>query len=372
MPLPIAPVAPIVIQVPAEPPYGVGTWPEAGHGNHRALIRVPDGVGKFARVRIPWRRGDRDPEKKAVLVFEAATDKPVSNVRVLTVTREMGELLFEAIPGVREYAIYWLPYNPGRTNFDDAGTYFPPRDTASAALKAIDPKTVPLAELTLIQARTEHDRRDPMELIATEAEVAALRAAHPTAPYLVFPEDRTRSIRMERDLPRHWAQQGPQKAFAGEAQPGEVYPFQLGIWANKAALTNVRATLSALTRAGGSETVPAGTCLNHDGTDWRGRPITHPVAVPQGQVQALWLLVRVPLDAHPGVYRGTVTVSAKGAAPTTVPMAITVGGAALPDGGVSDSWRLSRLGWLNSTLAVDDTPLPPYAPLKVVGIRWVC
>ena len=75
----------------------VGSWdPETGLGNHRAVVRVevppaakaaPKAKGRgpvkpaavttpavpsAVRVRIPWRRRDSEPEKKAVIVIDAA------------------------------------------------------------------------------------------------------------------------------------------------------------------------------------------------------------------------------------------------------------------------------------------------------------
>jgi len=50
-----------------------------------------------------------------------------------------------------------------------------------------------------------------------------------------------------------------------------------------------------------------------------------------GAVAALWLTVRVPKDAKPGKYAGTVTVSAEGLTATAVPLKLTVYGFPVPD-----------------------------------------
>ena len=110
--------------------YGLGNWdPESGLGNHRAIVRVPalsspqpaapaKGAGRsrdvvasakpaVVQVRIPWRRRDLVPEKKAVIVVDAATGERVRNVLPLAVTREFGFLLFEpkTVPG--DYFVYY-------------------------------------------------------------------------------------------------------------------------------------------------------------------------------------------------------------------------------------------------------------------------
>jgi len=50
-----------------------------------------------------------------------------------------------------------------------------------------------------------------------------------------------------------------------------------------------------------------------------------------GAVASLWLTFRVPADARPGAYQGTVTVTADGLEPTTVPLQVSVSEWTLPD-----------------------------------------
>jgi len=44
----------------------------------------------------------------------------------------------------------------------------------------------------------------------------------------------------------------------------------------------------------------------------------------------------------------------------------------LPEAGDAELWRLSRLRWLNSLLAVDDELVPPFTPLEVKGKTVSC
>jgi hypothetical protein len=57
-----------------------------------------------------------------------------------------------------------------------------------------------------------------------------------------------------------------------------------------------------------------------------------PFDVWEGQNQVLWIDVRVPADARPGVYRGTVRVVVSGRPAAQVPVSLTVWDFALPDG----------------------------------------
>ena len=56
-----------------------------------------------------------------------------------------------------------------------------------------------------------------------------------------------------------------------------------------------------------------------------------PFAVAPGTNQPVWIEVRVPKDAAPGDYAGTVTVTADGEKPVAVPVALTVWDFVLPD-----------------------------------------
>jgi hypothetical protein len=57
-----------------------------------------------------------------------------------------------------------------------------------------------------------------------------------------------------------------------------------------------------------------------------------PFDVHQGQNQPVWIDVRVPADATPGEYRGTVRVKYRGLPPAEVPVRLTVWDFTLPDG----------------------------------------
>jgi hypothetical protein len=357
--------------------YGIADWPEAGRGNHRAVLQVK-GKADAVRVLIPWRRRDSAPEKKALRVFDGATGKAIDNVVAVAITREAGEIAFQPASGPGTYEVYHLPYEPPKNNFDAVGEYFPPQDTADPAWRTRHGlaaealaqgawRSLPEAELVEIQARGEFHRFDPMEVIATAAETEALLALFPQAPYLLFPEDRRSPIRMTHDLPAKWVQEGPRETFAGSAQPNEYYVFQVGVWAARQAIPSLAVEFTGLT-ADGKPAIPAAamTCFNLGGTDWLGRRLVRTVSVAQGTVQALWFGVQVPRDAA-GVYRGSLTVRPEGAEVRRVSLELRVEGELLADSGDGELWRMARLRWLNSSLGLDDEVVPPYTPIQVAG-----
>lgn len=382
-----APAALCLLAVPSavgqEVVHDVASWPERGHGNHRAVLRVSE-PAEAVRAHIEWRRRDRRPETKDIRVFDLHTGARVTNVVRVNVTRAAGDLVFQPVTAPGEYAVYYLPYDPPGTGpFGDAGNYHPPQETADAAwvrrhglapeaLAAGGWRSLPQAELVAIQARGDFHRMDPMEVIATEEETAALLTRYPDRDYLLFAEDRTHPIRMFEDLPLRWVQRGPSAGFHGAAQPGEQYVFQIGVWACRAPIEDLAVELSALrSPAGGVIPATAFNCFNLGGTDARGRPLRRTVPVAQGVIRPLWVGVQVPRDAQ-GTYQGTVRVQPRGQPETALNLTLDVSGPILEDCGDGDLWRLSRLRWLDSTLGLDDEVIPPFTPLEVRGDTTRC
>jgi hypothetical protein len=401
--------------------YGVGNWdPESGLGNHRAVVRVEaprvssiaPGAGReaaafgksgpavqrpaAARVIIPWRRRDADPEKKDIIVVDAATGARIANVLAITVAREFGDLIFETPTMPGDYFIYYMPYkSEGRKNYPNV-RYDPPRPTAdsswlaSLGLKKGAITKADLARISLAKAKvSEIQSADafssfyPMEVIAAAAETEELLKEHPDAPYLLFPEDRRFSIRLSDDLPRRWILRGPGRELKGEASPGEYFAYQIGIWAARRPIKNLEVRFSDLVLGGGPAEASSRTsrpalkasamsCLNTGGSNWDGSRFAKLVPVDQGKIQALWCGIQVPPDAPPGVYRGPVTVAPEGLPPSTVNIELRIDGPALPDRGDTDPFRMTRLRWLDSRIALDDGLVPPYTPIKLEGRTVSC
>lgn len=401
--------------------YGVGDWdPESGLGNHRAVVRVEapppppvpartsraskrldrtigPALPRAAAVTIRWRRRDLEPEKKNVLVVDAATGERVVKVVPVWIGREEAVFIFEppTVPG--DYYFYYLPYkSEGRKNYPTV-KYDPPDWSADPGLaeraagygsselrQALRASTDLLrAEVVAFGSADEFSAFTPMERIATSAERDALLDAHPDAAYLLFPEDRTLSVRMTDDIPERWAKAGPKGVVKGEAARGEYFTFQIGVWAARGPIADLEVRFSDLVQATAriEEGAPAPrtlipasaiTCFNTGGTGWDGAPFAKDVAVEEGRVQALWCGVQVPADARPGVFSGTATVAPAGLPETKLAVELRVTDAILEDRGDADPFRMTRLRWLDSTLAQDDRPAPPYTPITRDGTTLSC
>jgi hypothetical protein len=351
-----------------EVPYSVAKepWTE-GMGHHRAIVRVEQGADAVV-VKIPWRRRDRDPERKQILVVDADSGQRITNIARLHLDRFEGTLAFQpqTVPG--DYFIYYLPYvpEPGWGNYNH--DYLPAQETAASEWKLRLPahtEGLPTATVRCLEARTEFDSFYPMEVVATPEETKALldRSAAFTLrhsglygallsevrppglpPYLLFPEDRRFPIRMTDELPLRWAKSGPSQEFRGEALRNEFYVFQIGVWA-------ARTNLTALDVEFTGDLCTWLNCFNTGGTNWDGQPFHKTVNVPQGKVQALWIGVNVPPNAKPGEYQGKVIMRPANAPPGDVELTLKVLPAELADRGDSEPSRLSRLRWLDSALA---------------------
>ncbi len=341
-------------------------WDTGTLGNHRAVV-VVDAPGPVARAVLPWRRRDAAPERQEVIVTDAG-GKRILNVTRGVLTRESGELWFEPASGAGTYFVYYRPFVvTGRSNYPTV-VYPEPAKTATPEFVSLAASARALpARVVRFEAVDELNRFDPMEVIATRAEVEAFTALRRGAPYLVFPEDRAHPIRMTADLPLRWIRGGAPKGVAGEAARGEYFAFQLGVYALQP-VTGLSVSFSPLTFPGGGS-IPAAraSCINTSGVDATGEPFTRTLDVAAGAVQAIWCGVDVPLGAAPGRYEGQVVLTAGSAPPTTVPVSLSVAPAVVTDGGASEPWKQTRLKWLNSTLAQQNDVIAPYTPLQVEG-----
>jgi len=346
-------------------PYGVVKTPwEARLGNHRVKINVSQKADAVL-VYIPWRRRDPFPEKKAVLIF-GSTGKQITNVKTVEVNREFGKIIFQP-DMVGEYYVYYMPYTANTLPWGYTTEYTPPQNTADQAwLESLpNPEQLPCAEVLEMQARTEFDRFDPMEIIATADEVKKLVEDNQNRTYLLFPEDRKYPIRMTDDLPLRWIQKGASTEFSGISQQDEFYVFQIGIYSIKERLEDIDISYSEL--VSGKETIPADQfrCFNKGGIDWLGRNIIKTISVDAAKVGALWFGVQIPEDVESGIYHGTLKLKPQNAEESTVNLALIVSNTVAIDNGDNELWRQSRLKWLDSTIGLDDEITDPYTPLKI-------
>lgn len=393
--------------------YTVSDWPYDDLGRHRAIVRVSAeqaGLSKMVHLayqrrynakvtwaHIPWRRRDVNPDRKGIKVIDSSTGRPVANMVVIACKQEYGDIVFEppTVPG--EYEIYYLPYFPMRGSPRTWGMTDPYRRPleepnpvwiSQVAVMIGDQgvsqyeigdisrgnwQRLPRAELVEIQAKTEFDRVDPMEVIATSEEINALLNTTADRPYLVFPEDRAYPLRMFETIPLRWVKSGPVAEFAGTARPDEYYCYQLGIFATNADISGMELEFSELrTPDGNCIPAEAMTCFNLTGRNWLGEPMNPGFTLASGRVRPLWIGLQIPADAA-GEYTGTIGVKPAGQPVTEVSIRLNIGGGTAVHHGDDDPFQHTRMRWLNSTLGIDDDWLvPPYTPLTVDGQRISC
>ncbi|WP_147292873.1 glycoside hydrolase domain-containing protein [Dyella psychrodurans] len=349
-------------------------WNADRFGNHRYIVQV-DKPATAVRAVLPWHRRDAHPDQVATIVVDP-DGNIVDNVARVHIDQTSGELVFEAKEaGV--YAIYYQPYIAnGRSNYPTV-TYQAPRDTADAAwLKssgANNPSReakLPHAKLLGYQAVDDFDAYTDMERSAAPQEITALLAAHPDAPWLLFPETREHPVRMFDQIPERWAQRGAGGSFADSAQRGEYLSYQVGAWAARRDIQNVQVSFSDLKGPDGAViSASAFTCFNLGGTDYTDKTFVAHVNIPQGRVQPLWMGLDIPATAKPGIYRGSVTLSADDVPAQAIPLVVTVGSGEAVAHGDDDPFKLTRLRWLNSTLAQDDNLVKPFTSVTVQGSK---
>jgi hypothetical protein len=366
-----------VMPMPVRQMYSIGRWNADSLGNHRAVVKVgtsADAVQAF----LPWRRRDLNPEKKNIVVTDANGNE-ISNRVALAVSRESGNVVFQPSAGAGNYYIYFMPYRCDmrsypKTKYPEMKFTADKQWTEKYCSSDKNVKKLPKAELVSFEDIDTLNAFYPMELIATKAETQKIVAEGKSKPFLVFPEDRTNSIRMTTDIPAVWTSGVEGKEYKGDAQRGEYFCYQLGLYAHKANVKNVRMHFSDLTDASTGEKImsSAQTCFNTDGTDVTGRLFVKTVNVDSAKVKSFWIGVDIPENQTAGTYSGNVEITADGVQSYTVPVEIKVENKVIANRGDNETWRMSRLRWLNSQKGEDDEVLAPYTPLTLSGRTISC
>ena len=367
-------------------PWRIGRWNPDSLGNQRVVLHVADtGTRGAVQALIGWRRRDANPEAKRIVVTDARGQR-VANVSVGWVRRDSGEVKFETMAGVGDYFLYYLPYAGSvRSNYPRI-TYPAPAVATDTTRRALDSLArwlgkltapprgdavalaeLPVAQVVAFEAVDSLSQRWPMQVIATPSEVIAARnRARPGQPFMVFVEDRANPIKMRDDIPMRWASQTAGLRALGPALRDEYYAFQIGLWGSSS-VDSVRLRFSSFTAPGRPVIASAALdCVTTDGVDWMGRPVHHDAKIEMGKVTPIWCGVMIPRDAAPGTYAGTATVTSAGGGQVIVPLQFIVTAEVAVNHGDDDPARLSRLRWLNSQLAADGAPTPPYTPVRAV------
>lgn len=346
---------------------GDNSWNPDLLGNHRAVVQY-SGKGTIAKATIEWRRRDENPDQKRIIVQDAKTGKNILNVKSAAITRESGTVFFEPVSGKGTYYVYYLPYiDEGPSVYYPKGVYAKPENTADVQwLTKIKDKAANNCRISEIQSVNAFNSFYPMEVIATAAETKNLLAKNKNDSFLVFPEDRMHSIRMKNDLPQRWILKGIQTSFSDTALRGEYLTFQLGVYALRD-LKDVKIGFSDLKNKEGkiisAENI---SCINTDGVKYDATVFSNKVDVSKGKVQAMWCGVDVAQDTSPGDYSGKVSVTS-GDVSKEIILHIKISEGLTTNGGIDEPEKMTRLKWLNSTLAQENTLIAPYTPLEIKG-----
>lgn len=343
---------------------GNNSWNPDLLGNHRAVVQF-SGKGTLAKVIIDWRRRDQNPELKRIIVQDAKTGMAIANVKTSNINRENGTIFFEATSGKGTYIVYYLPYIDEKDSNYPKGIYAAPENTASAAwLTTIKDNSKANCTVAEIQSINAFNSFYPMEVIATAKETKSLLDKNKGNAFLVFPEDRTNPIKMTNDLPKRWIDKGIQNSFSDTAMKGEYLAYQLGVYAQQD-LSDVKVIFSDLKNTNGALiSAKNSACINTDGVKYDASIFTASVSIPKGKIQAMWCAIDVPKEAAAGVYNGTATVSSGGVS-KVIALQLTVTNEVTRNAGIDHPEKMTRLKWLNSTLAQENTVIAPFTNLVV-------
>ena len=335
-------------------------------GNHRAVVTVDASGADVVVATIPWRRHDRAPESKAIVVVDAGSGQALKNVLPLRLEHGSGDVAFQPNAGSSTYHIYYMPW-------ESTGGYYPtvtypsslsqPDVTWSATVSDGNAVTLPAARVTHIQSVDDFHSFFPMEVVAGADAASVFVAAAPDG-WALVPEHRDYPVRMKRFLPQHWPGRGHTDAFQSEVLRDEAFTFQLAVVAGAQDLGDVDVSFDGFP-ASWAEML---TCLNCGGVNEKGEHFDKRVDVEAGTVQPLWLGVQVPADESAGLHTGTVTVTTASAGTKEVTVTLDVQSEVAGNHGFDDPEFMTRLSWLNSTVGTDpDFVIAPFHPVRVNG-----
>ncbi|WP_418123182.1 glycoside hydrolase domain-containing protein [Chryseobacterium sp. PTM-20240506] len=343
-------------------PPQIQKWNADELGNQRAVLWW-NASSKQAKAVIPWRNINVKADQKMIII-DSLTQKQYEPDAYLNMNEEEGSFVFNPVSGKGIYYVYFLPYKlDERTNYPKA-TYLKRTNTATAK----DVGAVPLASVIRIESVDKFNSNDPMEVIATKKEIAEYMKKHEGQSYFVFPETRENPVKMN-IIPQRWVDDKKDSSVLhGNTERGLFYAFQIGVLPVKINLEKVKITASSLKSTSGA-TIDSRyfNCINTNGTDYKGEKLELNANVKKDDLQAFWCGFDIPENTSPGIYEGTITIRPENAAVQTVKIVLNISGEKPVNKGFDEPWKMTRLPWLNSTLAQANTVIKPYTPLQLKG-----
>ncbi|MBC9796786.1 hypothetical protein IBL28_12455 [Sinomicrobium sp. FJxs] len=341
-------------------------WNADSLGTRRAVVRVKKKVEEVT-VAVNWR--NRNVRKdQAVIVVDSSGKKVLPDVLPLKMDPESGVIQFKTGGNTGIFYVYYLPYQlGGRRNYPNAGYLKQPdhQEGKNTKFKISGAKT---AEVVRLEPVDEFNSNIPMEVIATKEEVNDFKKKYKGQPYVVFPEKREFPVKMKDHLPQKWVTGTLPSTFRDKVQKGENYTFQLGIWAKDQDLADVSISYSDFKDENGNA-LPKElfSCFNKEGVDYTGKPFSKTVRIDKGAVQALWFGLRVPEDIPSGTYTGEIALKPSNSTEIKTKVELNISGEPVENNGVDEPWKQTRLSWINSTLAQENSVIEPYSPVEVAG-----
>jgi hypothetical protein len=212
-----------------------------------------------------------------------------------------------------------------------------------------------------------------METAVKPEVLEAFKKSHP-AKFWLFGEDRQFAVR-NNIIPAHWFENdGKQfQQFAGVAQPGEFYVFQVCVVPGEELFAGEYEVEFELSSADVPADAPEGI---REAETRRVFYFPADNGVHRDPVTPIWIGLQIPENASSGVHQGHVRFiqphlpsrkpGDKGPLTDDFPFTIRIDGPPVKNGGVDDAWRLSRLKWLDSNIGYSDNQVPrPFSPVKL-------
>jgi len=331
-------------------------------GNQRAVVQV-DNNEKNNSITIPWRNRNVTTDQKIIIV-DSTSQKQFSPTSYGEISPESGTFQFEAVSGKGIYYIYYLPYElGGRSKYYPDAHYLKEKDRK---IIVPDQKTAN-AKVLRLESVDRFNRNDDMEIIATDAEKEDFLKKHKSKSYLIFPETAQYQIKMQHYLPKRWVTEPIEgKEIIASVDKDQLFPFQIGLFSDQQDLKNIKVSFKNTSgKSGSSLPEESFICFNTNGTSYSGKPLSFSLDVPQNKVQAVWCGIEIPAALPPGEYSGVVTISPENAPPREIKILLTVNNQLAKNKGFDEPWKLTRLSWLNSSLAQENTFIAPYTALKL-------
>lgn len=145
------------------------------------------------------------------------------------------------------------------------------------------------------------------------------------------------------------------------AMRGEWYPFQIYINGKKGTLTDI--CFSDMKSSGGS--VLCGDCftvLQLTAVTERGKKEKREWNIEEEAI--LWAYAEIPENIEAGIYFGEIRAMFSDGDESNIPMYLEIQETLAENHGFDNMGNLSRIGWLNSDLAIDHKIPKPYVPIE--------